>query len=124
MINVYNIMPNCIQVCIAKLSIFFSFKIPVAYRSDGNKTIFVCDNLWGKTTQKHIDTFTIGHPYTMIPQVSFKTQLKAAYSKSIIQEAERIRLDLLNINPQEDSHDTFQKRPARPALDLADGVVE
>lgn len=67
-------VPNCTVVRVGDVSFLFSYETCVAFR-DSNSGWVVCENLWGTTTDKHLN-WTYVDRKDRVPYDEFQDRLK------------------------------------------------
>ena len=121
--NIYTIAKNCIQIDINRFSFYLSFKTTVAFRDpETPDVIMACENVWGETTEKHIQAFTLGRKSIRIPRREFHFLADRSYQRAILKEAEDISFKALGFK-QEEKNDHSKKCNADPVVDRANGIV-
>jgi len=91
MINFYRLAENLHQVCIRDLSIYYSYKIPAAYRV--GKDLRVSESM----VKQHFDIITAGHKYLLTNKTKFNFDLKYLFKSTIYNLAEDFTLEKLKI---------------------------
>ena len=98
MINFYLLGTNLYQVCIRDLSIYYSFKMPIAYRVKKDLKI-----RRGMNYMDHFYIITAGHTYVETDPNAFDFNLKHLFKQTIYNLAEDYTKDRMNIK-QEEKH--------------------
>ena len=68
---------NGTVVFLGRLTVWFSYKTPVAFQVGGNPRV-VRDNTWGPTTGAHLNEIDGGNKAARIPGEAFEARLSAA----------------------------------------------
>lgn len=99
------IADNCVSVSVGKLTVYFSYMLPVAFRVKG-KGLTVCQNAWGDETEKHLEFIELGKKMDFKERTEkdkFRQVLLAASDKNFIECAGDILKDKFGINIKEDA---------------------
>jgi len=95
MINFFMLTENLNQVCIRDLSIYFSYKMPIAYRVKKDLRI-----RRGLHNEKHLDAITAGHYFVITDAEAFDFNLRHIFRSTIYNLAEDYTKERFKI-PQE-----------------------
>jgi hypothetical protein len=76
-IELNNHMPNFNSVVIGSLKLYFSYKTIIGFTDHGN--IIVCENIWSKTTGKHLNQIDPSHSNRLDYQL-FQSKLNEVLS--------------------------------------------
>lgn len=71
---------HTLQVSMAGLTVYFSYRTPVAFRGRGHGLV-VCQNDWGPTTGKHLNWIDGGEKSRRVPREQFNKLLVEAQEK-------------------------------------------
>jgi len=82
MINFYSLTEDCHQVLIGKMAIYFSFKVPVAYRTKMHG-LRVCESRWGPRTTSHIEMITLMKKHITMDKDGFNWSMKDQFQRAI-----------------------------------------
>ncbi len=96
MINFYSLSDHLHQICLRDLSIYYSFKMPIAYRISGQ----------GLRTRKNLrkvdlDIITAGHTYMIMHKRNFDANLKRLFKSTIYNLAEDYTKKRMKIEQEE-----------------------
>ena len=69
---------NALVFYMDEITIWFSYKTPVAFREIGGPHTVVRKNDWGGTTGKHLNAIDGGAKQDRIPSAAFEAQLQKA----------------------------------------------
>lgn len=67
--------PNFCRVEIGTLTLWFSYETIIAFQSEGNRV--VCENVWSKTTGKHLKSIDGGDRKARVSEAEFERLLAA-----------------------------------------------
>ena len=73
-VNHYSTGCNAVMVEIGRLTLYFSYQTVVAFKSEDK--LVVSENVWGKTTARHINSIDGGNKAHRLDRASFKAALE------------------------------------------------
>jgi len=83
-IYIHPINNNCLGVEIGDLTVYFSYRTPIAFKIKPKKK-YICENIWGKTTEKHMAYIKAGQTNTIeLKRDDFKEKLKTSFRQNFI----------------------------------------
>lgn len=101
MISFYSHSDNCYQLRFGNITIYYSFKFPVAYKSTMHGLVIQQDAFngnWGEITTDHIKNILISHKkYILSEKEVFDFNLKDQIKRTILQMAKDITCKGLKI---------------------------
>lgn len=62
---------HCLRVDLAQITVWFSYKTPIAFRVNGHERV-VRENTWGPTTGKHLNAIDDGDKRNRVSAEKFK----------------------------------------------------
>jgi len=96
---IHPISQNCIAVEIGKLTVYFSFRTPIAFRKKAQPRR-VCENVWGEVTEKHMAFVEAGKSTDRIKKYDFEKKLKKALSENFLVCANELLKDRLGLKSE------------------------
>lgn len=97
---IHPIGKNCIAIEIGKLTVYFSYRTPIAFRRKAGPKQ-VCENVWGDVTEKHMAFVEAGSQKNRICKHDFEKKFKTALSENFIVCANELLKDRLGIKTEE-----------------------
>lgn len=73
MIKLKIVMPNLYEVMVGDIIVWFSYTTPIAFKV-GLDNILISENIWTKTTGKHINYVKTVAEYTEVPYEEFNNR--------------------------------------------------
>ena len=98
MINFFRFSDNLHEICIRDLSIYYSFKMPVAYRINGELKIRKY------ISKRHFEIIVAGHEHVTVEKDVFDFNLRYIFKSTIYNLAEDFTKERMGI-PQKDKHE-------------------
>jgi len=90
-VDIWLMKGSVFLLCIRDLSIYYSYKIPAAYRV--GKDLRVSESM----VKQHFDIITAGHKYLLTNKTKFNFDLKYLFKSTIYNLAEDFTLEKLKI---------------------------
>lgn len=90
--NFYRLAENLHQLCIGDISIYYSYKIPVAYRI--GKDLKISESI----VKEHMDILSAGHKPLIMDKNNFNFNLRYYFKSSIYNLAENFTKERLGVS--------------------------
>ena len=96
---------NALKITVGGVTIWYSYDTAVAFETHATGLV-VCENVWGKTTGKHLNIIDGGNKSARLPAAEFEKKLQAVVNivskvMQLLDQPEKLGLlELLDGKPQ------------------------